>query len=423
MLRAKIFLGFSFILVATLLGIFLPFVLRYAIDDFTAGRMHFTRLVIYACSYLSVALLSGLFAFLMRYVILRVGYLTEERIRNDLFEHLTLLSRSYYRKERTGDIMTRMSSDLASVRELIGQGLLQGTRTLLGFMFSFGVMFFINVRLASFMALWLPSMSLLFFFLLRFIRSRYETTQEQFSVLSNFAHETCLGIRTIKGCALEEQRYNRFRNILDCYRRCNLSLSKVDRPLWPLMALLFSFGVALLILIGGRQVIYQELSLGEFVQFSHYLFFLQWPMLALGWTVNLLLRGLTSWKRIKKILEVVPDIRDGEWTHPSLKTVKGNISFQHVTLRIDGQTILKDIHLVIPEGCTVGITGPTGSGKTLLVSMIARIVEPTLGEIRIGSYDVKEYPLQVLRRHVGMAPQEPFLFSDTLARNIGLGLP
>jgi ATP-binding cassette subfamily B protein len=189
------------------------------------------------------------------------------------------------------------------------------------------------------------------------------------------------------------------------------------------MAFLFGLGHVIILVAGGRLVLAGRLTLGEMVQFNQYLMVMSWPMMALGWTLNLLMRGRASWERIRQLLRARPAIEDGAGTDASLTRVSGDIVFEGVGLVRDGRRLLSDIDLVIPEGSTVGITGPTGGGKTLLVSLLARLADPTEGAVRIGGRDVRTYPLETLRRAISVAPQEPFLFSDTLAHNIAFGLP
>jgi ATP-binding cassette subfamily B multidrug efflux pump len=420
--RRRLLLGSLLVLCSVLFSVCVPFILRFAIDDLSGGQMTLRRLGGYAGGYVLAAALGGLFSLWMRLVIFRAGYWIESEIRDVLFAHLTRLDRDFFRGERTGDLMTRMNADLAAVRELIGQGFLQGCRTGFGFVLAFTVMFLINARIAAWLLVLLPIISLVFFALLRHIRRRYEACQEQFSNISSFLQECFSGIRTIKGFGLENRQREGFDQLNQEYIRRNMSLSYIERPVWPLMAFLFAIGMLLLLLVGGRQVIHGHLTLGEFVQFVQYLAFLQWPMLALGWTTNLAQRGLTSWGRIQTVLRAQPRIRDGEWTNHRLDKVGGDVVFRNVTLRMDGRTLLDNVSLTLPAGRSVGITGPTGSGKSLLAALMVRLVEPTLGTVEIGGRDIREYPLAVLRRHIGMAPQEPFLFSDTLARNIALGL-
>ncbi len=420
--RRRIVLGIALVCGSVLISVFTPFITRFAIDDLVDGGVRWSAVLLYACAYLVAALCSASFALWMRKVLLSLGHQIEYEIRRDVFDHLTRLDYYFYSRERTGDLMTKMTSDLNSVREFVGQGILQGARTSIGFVLAFGVMFAINVRMALVMLFLLPSTSLLFFLLLRIIRKRYEETQEQFSVISNYSQESFAGIRTIRGYGIEDRQNAYFAKLNEHYIDLKMALSRVERPLWPAMSMLFSLGVALILWIGGRQVVAGELSVGEFVQFTQYLFILQWPMLALGWTINLLQRGLTSWKRIQSILNAEPLIRDESDVSTKPEIVRGDIMFDNVHLELGGIRALDGINLTVRQGETLAITGPTGSGKTVLAWLVARLIEPTGGRVLIGGRDVRTIPLEALRRYVGIAPQEAFLFSDTLANNIAFGL-
>jgi ATP-binding cassette subfamily B multidrug efflux pump len=376
--------------------------------------------------YLATALAAFLVSIGMRRLMLGLANRVEHDIRRDIFAHLTGMDLAFFQRERTGDLMTKMTSDLSAVREMIGQGLLQGARMAIGFPLAFGIMFATNVQLALVVTALLPLVSLLFFFLIRWIHTYYDACQDQFSTISNFAQETFAGIRTIKGFALEPRQRDEFRQHNEEYIRRNMTLTRIEEPVWPFMMLLYWFAAMLLLLVAGHQIIDGTLKLSVFVKFQFYLLFLQWPMLALGWTANLFQRGRTSWARIRTILEAEPGIKpQGEsYTLQEEKdqTWNSHIAFRDVCLRLNDRTLLDHINLEIPPGQCLAITGPTGSGKTLLISLLVRLMDVSEGSVRIGDRDVRSIPLDQLRRNVGLAPQEPFLFSDTLANNLALGL-
>ncbi len=397
-----------------------PILLRRAIDALQEGRgarAFFIQLAIF----LALTLVAFGMAVVMRWKLLGLANCVEHDIRRDVFAHLTTLDSAFYQKERTGDVMTKMTSDLAAVREMIGQGLLQGTRMAIGFPLAFGIMFATDARLTLVTAALLPVVSVVFFFLVRLIRKYYDQSQEQFSEITNFAQETFAGIRTIKGFGIEARRRNQFTALNTEYIRRNMTLTRIEEPVWPFMMFLYWIGAVLLLWVAGRQIIASTISLGMYVQFQQYMMFLQWPMLALGWTINLFQRGQTSWARIQTILQSQPQVRDAADIRPT-PNLRGDIEFSGVTLKLDGRTILDQIDLKIPAGQWLGITGPTGSGKTMLISLLVRLLDPTAGAVRIGGRDVRLISLSDLRRHIGLAPQEPFLFSDTLANNLAFGL-
>jgi ATP-binding cassette subfamily B protein len=260
--------------------------------------------------------------------------------------------------------------------------------------------------------------------LLRIIHQRYEKVQEQFSNISAMAQENFSGIRVVKGFAIEQRELERFRGLNDEFIRRNLALTRVEGPLFPLMELLFGLTISLLLLLGGRYMLGlgSELSIGEFIAFILLFEGIQWPMVALGWIASVVQRGRTSWGRLREILDEVPDVRDGAETDFSLQRIKGAIEFQQVTLRFGEFTALDHVSFKIRAGESIGVTGRTGAGKTLLANLIARLIEPTAGRILIDGIDIKRYPLAVLRRSIGMVPQEPFLFSDSIAENIAYGI-
>lgn len=421
--RTRALLGFASVLAAIVLGLTVPYVLRLTIDWLQSETRDASGLVRLILAFLAASVLASLFSILMRRILLGLAQRVEHDIRADVFAHLTRMDHGFFQRERTGDIMTKMSSDLFSVKEMIGQGLLQGSRIVIGFPLAFGIMFSLNVRLAFTIMAIIPVISIVFFVVIRLIRKRYDAAQEQFSEITSFCQENFAGFRTVKGFGIEERMRGRFRELNLRYIDLSMRLTRIEEPVWPFMVFMFGMGTLLLLLAGGRQVIAGTLTLGEFVQFNQYLLYLQWPMLALGWTSNLFQRGMASWKRMRTILDARPDVCDGPQTDSGLRTVGGDIVIEGVSYVVNQRPLLAGIDLKIPRGQVLAITGPTGSGKTLLVSLICRLIDPSSGTVRIGGRDLRDYPLAVLRAGIGLAPQEAFLFSDTLANNIALGLP
>jgi len=414
--------GFLSVVGAIVLGLWIPDILRRIIDGLQSGMLTEPELTSLSATFLGVSLLAALFSVLMRRILLGLAQWVEFDIRRDVFAHLTRMDYGFFQRERTGDIMTKMSSDLYSIKEMIGQGLLQGSRILISFPLAFGIMFHINTRLALTIMAIIPVISLVFFIVIRLIRSRYDAAQEQFSAISNFCQENFSGFRTVKGFGVEQRMREIFKKHNEKYIDLNMALTRVEEPIWPFMVFMFGVGTLLLLLVGGRQVINGQLTLGEFVQVNQYLLFLQWPMLALGWTSNLFQRGTASWKRVRTILDAQPDIRDGQLTDSTAKKVGGDIEILNAHYVVEGRELVGGINLSIPEGQVLGITGPTGSGKTLLISLLCRLIDPSIGSVSIGGRDIRAYPLAFLRGQIGLAPQEAFLFSDTLSNNIAFGL-
>jgi ATP-binding cassette subfamily B protein len=254
------------------------------------------------------------------------------------------------------------------------------------------------------------------------MRDRQRVLQEQVSEVSNFAQESFSGIRCIKGFALENRRTGFFELLNRGLIRKTIQLQTARQLLWPLMAFWFSIGTLLLLYVGGKQVIRGNVSVGVIVQFLQYLLYMQWPLLSLSWTLSLMQRGRVSWRRILELFRREPKIADSSETDSGIGALDGAIEWRNVSLEIDGARRLDDISLKVPAGQTLGITGPTGSGKTLLVSLAARLMDITEGELTVGDHAIRTIPLDVLRRHIGFAAQEPVLFSRTLEHNIAFGI-
>ena len=409
-------------LVTVCANLLMPWLMRRVIDGLTAGTLTHTALWRDVLLYSGLAAFSVWFARQLRRIPLKLSHKIEYQVRRDLFAHLTRLDSEFFRKERTGDLMTRMSSDLTIVTDSIGQGLLQGLRTTVALLLASIVMIWINPKLALLiLSLYLPIV-IFFFLVLNVMRARQKALQEQLSEVSNFAQESFSGIRCIKGFALEKRRTGLFEQLNRGLIGKTLHLQTARQLLWPLMAFWFSAGTLLLLYIGGKQVIRGTVSVGVIVQFLQYLLYLQWPLLSLSWTLSLLQRGRVSWQRILELFSREPKIADSDQTDSTITTLDGAIDWRDVSLDVDEVRRLHNLTLTIPAGKTIGITGPTGSGKTLLVSLAARLMDITEGSLSIGGYPIQTIPLDVLRRHIGFAAQEPVLFSRTLEHNIAFGV-
>ncbi|UCF17819.1 MAG: ABC transporter ATP-binding protein [Phycisphaerales bacterium] len=404
------------------INLYLPFIVRGAIDGLTDGTITSTGLTKELALYAGLSAITLYFSRNLRKIPLKLSHKVEYALRKDVFDHLTRMDQDYFRKERTGDLITRMSSDMLLVRDSIGQGLLQGIRTTGVLLFASIIMLVTDTTLALLvLSLYLP-MTLVFFLVLMSLRRRQKPLQEKVSDVSSFCQESFSGVRCIKGFAIEQRRIGTFESINRDLVRLHLRMQRARQALWPFMAFWFCLSVVMILNIGGREVINGRRSLGTLVQFVQYLLYMQWPLLALSWVASLLQRGKVSWNRIKEILEQEPAIKDSDQTDYSIKSLHGDIVLEDLSLDIGERRFLHDINLSIDSGKTLGITGPTGSGKTLLVSLVARLTDPTHGRICIDGHDVRIIPLELLRNHIGFAAQEPVLFSQTLEHNIGFGV-
>ncbi len=420
--RRDVGLSAACVVAVVLFQLAAPVVIRHTVDGLSDGTLGRAGLARDLGLFLGLTLAGALLSLGMRTLPLRLSHRVEYALRNDLFAHLATLEPAFYRGTRTGDLMTRMASDVAMVRDYIGQGLLQGLRSVAVCVLAFGAMAVTSLRLTLVMVALFPPMILVFFLLIAVIRRRHEAVQEQYAEISNYAQESFAGIRTVRGFAIEPLREAGFAALSGELIRRTIALGLVQNPLWPLFGLWFSLGVLALLVVGGRMIVEGRLTLGELIQFQQYLLFMQWPMLAIGWTASLLQRGRASWRRLEELFARAPAVADGPGTDSALARVDGDIEYREVTVRAGGRALLDRVSLRIPRGATVAVTGPTGSGKTLLVSLLPRLLDPTEGEVRIGGRDLRAYPLAVLRAAFGVAPQEPVLFSDTLEGNLTFGL-
>jgi ATP-binding cassette subfamily B multidrug efflux pump len=420
--RKEILVTVACVLIAVGINLYLPYIMRLIIDGLTEKTLDRSALTQLLITYFLLGTVAVYFSRLLRKVPLKLSHKVEYVLRKDVFAHLTKLDQEYYRSERTGDLMTRLSSDINIIRDSIGQGLLQGIRTIAVLIMASIVMALTNPSLAVLVfSLYLPMVGI-FFLILRKMRVQQKDLQEHVSEVSNFCQESFSGIRCLKGFALEQRRNTQFEDLNSDLVKKNMLLQVSRQSLWPFMAFWFSLGMIFILNLGGRKIISGDLTLGTLTQFIQYLLYMQWPLLALSWTMSMMQRGKVSWIRICEILDRIPHIKENENQNTNIQKPKPSICFREVELKISGRKFLSDINFEIDEGTTIGITGPTGSGKTLLVSLVARLMDPTEGSILMGGIDIRSLSLAQLRGMIGFAAQEPILFSRSLEHNIGFGV-
>ena len=405
-------------LVSIFFFVLTPYFLRLAVDAVQAGR----GFGVYALAIVASAALSGLLSYAMRRLAVVASRQVEYDLRRDLLHHLLTLDRDFYHKHRVGDLMNRLNTDLSAVREMVGPGILMGSRLSFLVLLAFLSMYAVNARLAFYLTLILPGIFLAMRFLLRLIDRRYREAQEVFDRISTLAQEAFSGIRVVKGYALERRMVAWFQDLNRLYVEKSLALARVEGPLHALLGFLMGFAFLTVLWAGGAMVVRGELSVGELVQFNAYLAQLTWPILGLGWVMALYQRGLTSLRRLFELLDEKPAIRDEDPLPLALEDLSGEVRFEGVGLKRDGRWLPRGLTLTIPEGMTWGITGRTGSGKSLLAALVPRLLDPSEGRVYVGGHEARRIPLAVLRKAVGVAPQEPFLFSETILENIAFGL-
>ncbi len=422
--RLAFLAGISLLALNAFLATLIPIIPGRIIDGFTQG-MSMAELWRNLALLIGLALTGALIMIAVRRLLLGASWEIQFWIRRDIFEHFTRLDANYYDNVRVGDLMARLTADLNAVRMLVGVAIMQGFSTALLLGFTIYRMVGLSPSLALLTVAVVPFISLTFFVLLKIIHRRYTRVQEQFSEVSAMAQENFSGIRVVKGFGIEDREMSKFAGLNDEFVKRNLALTRVDGPLHPLMEFLFGLTVALLVLVGGRLVlgVGSELTIGQFSSFILLFEGIQWPLVALGWIGNMLQRGSTSWGRLKEILSAVPEVTDGPDTDYSLTSIAGEIEFRDVTVSFAGVKALDGVSLKIAAGESIGITGRTGAGKTLIVQLITRLIDPDSGQVLIDGIDSRRYPIEVIRRFIGLVPQEPFLFSDSIAENIAYGVP
>ena len=409
--------------------ILFPLVIRQAIDGLNQGVTPH-KLLIYALRILAVAGAKGIFQFLTRWIVIGISRNVEFDMRNDLFRHLESLSLSYYQRTRTGDIMARCTNDLNAVRMLLGPAVMYSANTIV---FTTGALFFmwhINHRLTMYAFLPLPIVSITIQYFGRKIHERFERIQAMFSEISARAQENFSGARVIRAYAQEEAEIAQFETANLEYIGRSLKLVRLMGMLWPTLETMLGLAIVMVLWLGGRQVLSGAMTLGGFVAFNTYMVQLTWPIIALGWVINLFQRGKASMGRINEIFEEKPEIVDDPALLDHSLKVRGEIEFRNLSFSYagngssgnhDSNEVLHGINLRIPEGSSLAIVGPTGSGKTTLVNLISRIYDAAPGMVLIDGHPIREFPLETLRAGIGFVPQETFLFSNTVRENIAFG--
>jgi ATP-binding cassette subfamily B protein len=409
--------GFLFLLIVDVLQLFIPRVIKHAIDDLVTGSG--IHLLGYGFIILGIAGTIALFRFFWRYFITGTARRIERNLRNRLFLHFEQMGARFYAERKTGDLMAHCTNDIDAVRRSIGMGTIGITDIIVLGSMSIVFMLLINFRLTLYAIAPLPVLTFIVLKFSRLIHIRFKRVQESFATITSDVQENIAGIRVIRGYNQEKGEIKKFKGLARDYVDKNISLVKVWGLFEPLVFLLANLSMVLILWLGGGKVILQEITMGDFVAFTSYLGILIWPMIAIGWVINILQRGAASMGRINKLLDTKPEIRDtGD---RRIKTIKGMIEFKNLSFSYNGSPVLKKINLAILPGNKLGITGSVGSGKTTLVDLIARVHQTRDGGLLVDGRDIKEIPLNVLRSNIGFVPQDTFLFQGSIQENIAFG--
>ena len=426
--RTKLFVGFLITVVARIFSLFTPRLIGNSLtaveqyvksDDVSLDSIQelllFNILIIIGAS-----LVSGFFTFLMRQTIINVSRYVEFDLKNEIFWHYQKLTQRFYKNNRTGDLMNRISEDVGKVRMYVGPAFMYSINTVALFIIVISYMISIAPALTLYTILPLPILSVTIYKLSRIINEKSTRVQEVLSKMSSFAQESFSGIGVIKSYNLQRNINQGFDDLASESYQKNMSLVKVQAWFFPLMILLIGFSNLIVIYVGGNQYINNEIEIGVLAEFIIYVNMLTWPVAVVGWITSIVQQAEASQERINLFLKEEPEIKDGPGVQ---KEIKGALELKNVSLRYPETQIqaLENISLKIPTGTTLGILGNIGSGKSTLLDLITRLYDPSEGKILLDGIDLKEYTLEQLREAIGSIPQNAFLFSESIEDNIRFG--
>src|SRR5947209_8303779 len=420
--KKSLIIGILCILASTVVGLLIPLFVGQAVDDLMTG-VTWTKLTRYSLIILGVSLVSGTFLFLQRRILIGMSRHVEYDLRRDFYAHLIDQPLSFFQEHRTGDLMARATNDLAAVRQLAGPMIMYTLQTIFVVLIVLPLMLKISVRLTLMLFVTMPLVSLTVKFFGQQVHVRFEKIQDFFAQISARAQENFSGVRVVRAYAQENAEIAAFESLNLQYAERNLSLVRISAVMRPLMQFLIGTGYVLIIWYGGTIAARGLITTGQFTEFNLYLARLIWPLIALGYVVNLYQRGTASLKRMNAIWAIEPDIKDAEDVKPQ-PPIEGKIEFRNLTFRYHEteEPVLQDINLTIEAGQTVALVGRTGSGKSTFANLIPRLIEAPQGTVFIDDTPIRNYPLAELRAEIGYVPQETFLFSDDLAENIAFGV-
>ena len=421
--KGRLLWGLLFIILSNLAGIIAPRIVKQAID-YLQGVVQLSALLKYAGLIIGFTLLAGIFRFFMRRTVIVVSRLIENDLRNDLFRKLQELDRVFYLQNETGDLMSRLTNDLNAIRSVAGPGLMYTVNLITTFIFVTAMMLQISPLMTVTALLPVPVMAVAVNRFGAVIHRRYLKVQEQFAALSTRAQENLAGMRVIKAYALEDSESARFNTLNRVYLERNMHYARAEAGFRPSMMLIVGVSSALILLFGGKLIIADVITLGDFVAFTLYLSQLIWPSIALGWVMGIFLQGTAAHKRLLHILNARPEVNDAHADNKA-RVEKGHIRLHHLEFTYPGyeRPVLRDISLEAPAGRIIAVVGRTGAGKSTLIHMLTREFNPPPGTVWVDGRDIRTFPLTKPREAIGYVPQETFLFSDTIRNNIAFGRP
>jgi ATP-binding cassette subfamily B protein len=418
----RILIGLFALIIVDILQLFIPRIIKYAIDDLTSGTIFPHQLLLYGIEILILSIGIGGFRYVWRYLLLGAARRVEKTLRDRLFQHLQTLSFSYFSRTKVGDLMAHATNDIEAVRMSIAMGLVFLVDTIILGVLTIFFMIYIHPLLTLYAILPMPLITVITLLFSRVIHQRFEVLQKTFASLTERVRESVAGIRVVKAYVQEAAEREKLSRLSQDYIQKNVGVTKVRGIFFPFILFFSNLSMAIILYLGGKLTIFQSISTGDFVAFMSYLGMLAWPMMALGWAINVINRGEASMGRLNQIFGEVPEISDPPETIWS-GALKGGIEMRGLTFSPGngGNPLLRDIHLTVPEGERIVIVGRTGAGKTVLCDLLARILESSEESIFYDGIEIHHIPLKVLRRDIGYVPQDTLLFSDTIRENIAFG--
>ena len=432
--------GLLFTMISAGFQITVPMVVRQAVDSIprfvrlytlyegTPAQAEFyayffVALLLFALVIIALSGTSGLFMFLMRQTVVVASRHIEYDLRNDLYDHLQQLSATFYQEYSTGDVITRATDDIEKVRRYIGPAIMYVTRSLVMVLVAATAMFIISPTLTLYALTPLPLLAIAVFFMARMVHHRSDRLQQQYSTLTSRVQEALSGIRVLKAYTREEAEAEAFDEESKEYRARNLNLALVESAWRPSFLLLVGVSTVIVVWMGGRLVAEGAITIGNIAEYIIYINMMTWPVASLGFVITMIQRASASVLRLRTIMNRTPGIDDGPQTDPSIQAIKGHITFRDVWYRYEDEDepALRGVSFDLPVDRTLAVVGRTGSGKSTLVRMIPRLLEPDAGTVQIDGHDLQSIPLETLRENMGYVPQDVFLFSDTVANNIAFG--
>ncbi len=420
--RKQILAGLAALLIVDVLQLFIPRIVKFAIDDLTSGEISSSRLLIYGLEVLGLALCIGLLRYVWRHLLMGTARRVERRLRDRFFRHLQTLSASYFSRTKVGDLMAYATNDIEAVRMSIAMGLVFLVDTIILGALTALFMVYIDPLLTLYAAIPMPLITVVTLFFSRTIHHRFTVLQRAFASLTERVRESITGIRVVKAYVQEEEEKTKLSLLSRDYVQKNLNVTKVWGMFFPVILFFSNLSMVIVLYLGGKLTIFQSISTGDFVAFMSYMGILTWPMMALGWAINMIQRGEASLIRLNQVFEEVPEVSNPTGIIRA-DPLKGRIDIRGLTFspHNGGGPVLKDIHLSVKEGEKIVIVGRIGSGKTVLCNHLVRFIEPPRGSLFFDGTEIHEIPLELLRGSIGYVPQETFLFSDTIRENIAFG--